>query len=266
MRGLRSAKRKWSDEMEIAGRLALVTGASSGIGEATARRLAAEGARVILVARSADRLAAIAAEIAARGGEASAFPCDLADDDAVVRLGEAVQRDAGVPDILINNAGAGRWLSTIETAPAEARTMIELPYLAAFAITRAFLPGMLARGSGQIVNVTSPASYMAWPNAAAYIAARQALKGFTDALRLEVERKGVTVSLVVLGPVESAYWSHNPGSRERVPKGVALLSVEEAAKTIVVAVARSRRRIVRPRVFRLMFLVEALVPGAMARG
>jgi short-subunit dehydrogenase len=252
--------------MEIAGRLALVTGASSGIGEATARRLADKSARVILVARSPDRLATIAAEIAARGGEASAFPCDLADDDAVVRLGEAVQRDAGVPDILVNNAGAGRWLSTIETSPAEARAMIELPYLAAFAVTRAFLPGMLARGSGQIVNVSSPASYMAWPNAAAYIAARQALKGFTDALRLEVAGAGVRVGLVVLGPVESAYWDHNPGSRERVPAGVAPLSVPEAAAAIVKAIERARRRTIRPWIFGPMFLAEALVPGILSRG
>ena len=144
--------------------------------------------------------------------------------------------------------------------------MIELPYLAAFAVTRAFLPGMLARGSGQIVNVTSPASYMAWPNAAAYIAARQALKGFTDALRLETAGSGVTVSLVVLGPVESAYWAHNPGSRERAPKGVAPLQVAQAAETIVAAIARPRRTIVRPWFFRALFAAEALVPGVSARG
>ena len=101
-----------------------MTGASSGIGEATARRFAAEGARVVLVARSAERLAAIAAEIAARGGQAHVFACDLADLDAIARLGEAVRGAVGIPDVLVNNAGAGRWLSTIETEPAEARTMI----------------------------------------------------------------------------------------------------------------------------------------------
>ncbi len=106
--------------------------------------------------------------------------------------------------------------------------MIELPYLAAFAVTRACLPAMLARGSGQILNVTSTASNMVWPNAAAYIAARRTLKGFSDALRLEVALRGLFVSLVVLGPVESSYWEHNPGSRGRVPKGFAPLSTVPA--------------------------------------
>ena len=103
--------------MEIAGKLALVTGASSGIGEAAARRLAAKGAQVILVARSADRLAKVAREIETQGGKAFPYTSDLADPDAAYRMGDAVRAQAGVPDILVNNAGAGRWLSTMETSP-----------------------------------------------------------------------------------------------------------------------------------------------------
>ena len=95
--------------------------------------------------------------------------------------------------------------------------MIEVPYLAAFNLTRAFLPYMLARHSGAIACVTSPASYLVWPNANAYIAARHALKGFTEALRSEVRGTGITVTLVVLGTVETPYWEHNPGSRENLP-------------------------------------------------
>ena len=154
----------------------------------------------------------------------------------------------------------------METSAAEARAMIELPYLAAFAVTRALLPAMLARGSGQIVNVTSPASYMVWPNAAAYIAARQALKGFSDALRLEVAPRGLLVSLVVLGTVESAYWEHNPGSRERAPKGFAPLTTDQAAQAILRAIDKKRRYVVRPALFRLLFALEAIAPGIAARG
>jgi short-subunit dehydrogenase len=251
--------------MEIAGKLALVTGASSGIGEAAARRLAAKGAQVILVARSADRLAKVAREIETQGGKAFPFASDLADPDEVSRMGDAVRAQAGVPDFLVNNAGAGRWLSTMETSPLEARQMIELPYLAAFYATRFFLPLMLAGPGGHIVNVTSPASYMAWPNAAAYIAARQALKGFSDALRLEVAAKGVFVSLVVLGPVESSYWEHNPGSHERVPKGFAPMSTDEAADAVVRAIERRKKYLIYPALFRLLFILEALVPGITAR-
>ena len=252
--------------MNLDGKFALVTGASSGIGEATARTLAARGARVALVARSAEKLARVAGEIAAAGGTALVFPADLSDPDQAARACEAAMAEAGAPDIVVNNAGAGRWLSTIETSVAEARAMIELPYLAAFAVTRAFLPAMLARGSGHIVNVTSPASYMVWPNAAAYIAARQALKGFSDALRLEVAPRGLLVSLVVLGPVESSYWEHNPGSRERVPKGVAPLTTDQAAQAILRAIETGRRYVVRPALFRLLFAMEAIAPGITARG
>lgn len=247
--------------MEIAAKLALVTGASSGIGEAAARRLAAKGARVILVARSADKLARVAQEIETAGGKAFAIACDLAKSDEVMRMGETVLAKTGAPDVLVNNAGAGRWLSTIETSPQEAREMIELPYLAAFYVTRFFLPHLLAARNGHIVNVTSPASYMVWPNAAAYIAARHALKGFSEALRTEVETKGVFVSLVVLGAVESSYWDHNPGSRERVPRGLPAITTNEAAEAIVRAIERGKRRLIYPALFRLLFFVEALTPG-----
>ncbi|MGD0640656.1 MAG: SDR family NAD(P)-dependent oxidoreductase [Roseiarcus sp.] len=251
--------------MRLDGKFALVTGASSGIGEAAARALAGRGARVALVARSADKLARVAGEIAAAGGKALVFPADLADPDQAARACDAAMAAAGAPDILVNNAGAGRWLSTMETSLAEARAMIELPYLAAFAVTKAFLPAMLARGSGHIVNVTSPASYIAWPNAAAYIAARQALKGFSDALRLEVAPRGLLVSLVVLGTVESSYWEHNPGSRERVPKGIAPLTTDQAAQAIVRAIEKRKRYVVRPALFRLLFAMEAIAPGITAR-
>ncbi len=252
--------------MQFKGTLALVTGASSGIGEATARMLASKGARVALAARSAEKLERIASEIRAQGGEALAFPADLSNPEEAQRMTESVLQNAGAPGILVNNAGAGRWLSIRETSPEEARQMIELPYLAAFYVTLFILPEMLARKEGHIVNVTSPASYMVWPNAAAYIAARQALKGFSDALRIEAAPGGVSVSLVVLGPVESSYWEHNPGSRERVPKGFAPLSTADAAATIIRAIERRKKYAVRPGLFRLLFALEALAPGITARG
>ena len=110
------------------------------------------------------------------GGAASVFPVDLSDALAIDEASARITREAGTPDILINNAGAGRWLPLIETTPQEALAMIEVPYLAAFNLTRAFLPAMLARRSGAIACITSPASYLTWPNASAYIAARHALR------------------------------------------------------------------------------------------
>ena len=241
----------------MTGTLVLVTGASSGIGKATAERLARRGATVLLLARSADKLAEVAAAIEAVGGKAHAYPVDLADTGATQATAAAIISTHGVPDIVVNNAGAGRWLPLIETSAEEARQMIELPYLAAFAVTRAFLPGMLKRGSGHIVSITSPASHIVWPNASAYIAARFALRGFTEALRAELRGTAIAVTLVTLGTVASPYWEHNPGSRQYLPKVprwlLPELSVDQAAETIVEAIVHRRARVVRPAFYRVLF-------------
>jgi uncharacterized protein len=241
----------------MAADLVLVTGASSGIGEATARRYGASGARVLLLARNAERLDDVAHAIRKDGGAASPYPVDLADSGAIEGVCARIASEAGTPDILINNAGAGRWLPLIETTAEEALAMIEVPYLAAFNLTRAFLPKMLARRSGAIACITSPASYVAWSNAAAYTAARAALRGFTEALRADVKGSGLTVTLVVLGVVDSPYWEHNPGSRQYLPKVprwlLPELSVDEAADTVVDAIVHRRARAVRPAFYRVLF-------------
>ena len=250
-------------------KLVLVTGASSGIGEATAKLYAENGARVLLLARSEERLGRVAEAIGRNGGAASAFPVDLASPEAVAETAARIKREHGTPDILINNAGAGRWLPLLETSPVEARDMIEVPYLAAVYVSRAFLPEMVARRSGAIACITSPASYLAWPNACAYIAARHALRGFTEALRSEVKGKGLKVTLVVLGTVETPYWQHNPGSREHVPATnqtlMPTLSVEEAAATILNGIAAGKTTVVKPGLYRALFLLNALAPGLIAK-
>src|SRR5262249_56829012 len=161
----------------MAAKLVLISGASSGIGEALAKRYGHAGDHVLLLARNEERLAAVANAIKRDGGTATAFVIDLADPDATEEISAKIAREIGTPDILINNAGSGRWLPLTKTTAAEARSMIEVPYLAAFNLTRAFLPLMLPRRRGAIACVTSPASYIAWPNAAAYIGARRALAG-----------------------------------------------------------------------------------------
>jgi short-subunit dehydrogenase len=252
----------------MAADLVLVTGASSGIGEATARRYGASGARVLLLARNADRLDDVAHAIRKDGGAASPYPVDLADSGAIEEVSARIASEAGTPDILINNAGAGRWLSLIETTAEEVLAMIEVPYLAAFNLTRAFLPKMLARRSGAIACITSPASYLAWPNAAAYTAARAALRGFTEALRADVKGSGLTVTLVVLGVVDSPYWEHNPGSREHVPVAnptlVSTLSTAEAAETIFAGIASRKQTVVKPAFLRALFLLNAVAPRLVA--
>jgi short-subunit dehydrogenase len=253
----------------MASKRVLITGASSGIGEAAAKRYGASGAHVLLLARNAERLDDVAETIRRAGGSAAPYPVDLSDASAIAETSARIEREVGTPDILINNAGAGRWLPLVETMAEEALQMIEVPYLAAFNLTRAFLPEMLARRSGAIACITSPASYLVWPNASAYIAARHALLGFTEALRAEVKGTGIGVTLVVLGTVETPYWEHNPGSREHVPKSnpilAPILSPEEAAEAIFRSVEGRKRRVVKPAALRALFLLNAFAPGLVAR-
>jgi short-subunit dehydrogenase len=175
--------------------------------------------------------------------------------------------DKGVPDIVFNNAGAGRWLTVGETGEGEARQIMAVPYIAAFDLTRAFLPHMLERGSGQIVNVTSVASFLIWPGAAAYTAARWAMAGFTRALQAELRGSRVSATLGVFGRVSSLYWTHNPGSEKRLPRidrMIPTLTPEQTANFIVRGIERNARDIIRPVIFRVLFLLNSLFPGTTA--
>ncbi len=251
--------------MEIKDTIALVTGASSGIGEATAKAFARQGSRlVLLLARTEAQLQRVAREIADEGGSALPFPVDLSDAQAVARVAEHITSEIGTPDILVNNAGAGRWLSVEETSPEEAVQMMAVPYLAAFFVTRAFLPQMLQRRSGHIVNVTSVGAFQAIPGAAAYTAARWAMRGFSEVLAAELNGTGIGVSLYTSGTVLSPYFENNPGTYGRIPKIARLvreLTPEEAADAIVRGIERNQRLIVIPFMMRLLLFLNTLYPS-----
>jgi uncharacterized protein len=254
--------------MVIEGKLALITGASSGIGEATAREIAGKGGRVILVARSASRLQQIAEDVFATGGRADYYPADLAMPDAVVELASKIVCDIGTPDILVNNAGAGRWLTIEKTGACELEQMMALPYFAAFNLTRELLPHMRKRGSGHIVNIVSVAARLIWPGAAAYTAARAAMAAFSNSLAAETHGSGIHVTLATFGKVASTYWEHNPGSEERLPRVDAYLRTltpQQAAGAVAVAIERESRQIVLPTAFKFIFLVNALSPKMTSR-
>ena len=203
--------------MKINGKTVLVTGASSGMGASIAKAMAKAGGRLLLLARREHALRAVADEITRAGGEARVYPVDLANATAVMDVARRITAEVGTPEIIVNNAGAGKWLFVEETSPEEAVQMMALPYFAAFYITRAFLPDMLKRNSGHIVNISSVGSRFVWPGATAYLAARWAVRGFTEALRADLYRTGIRVTLYESGVVGSPYWEHNPGSLVRVP-------------------------------------------------
>lgn len=242
-------------------RLALVTGASSGIGADTARHLAAAGWRVVLVARDAARLNDVCASI---DGQAFPEPCDASDSDLVIAMADRVRNSLGVPDLIVNAAGVGRWARIEETSPAEARAMVGAPYLAAFNVVHAFMDEMLRRGSGTLIHVNSPAAYVAWPAAVGYTAARAALHGFHEALRQDLAGTGVQSCEVVFGVVASEYFAHNPGGEARIPglaRTIRTLTTAECAAVIVDVARRPRAEVVHPFLLRVYRWQSRLTPG-----
>jgi short-subunit dehydrogenase len=231
------------------GKLALVTGASSGIGAEIARALAAKGAKLVLVARGREGLERTAAGIAADGGEARVMPADLSDVADVGRLARELLAGPGAPDVLVNNAGAGRWRAIDETEPGEAREAMALPYLAAYELTRELVPPMIARGSGHVLNMTSAAGFVTIPGANAYGVARWAMRAFSYQLAADLRGTGVGVTLLAPSEVDSPYFDHNPGSRERIPRIARLIgkmSEADVAAAAVDAIERERRERVEP--------------------
>lgn len=193
----------------LAGRTAIVTGASRGIGAAIARRLAAAGARVALLARSAEPLHALAREI---GAGAVAVVADVSHPDAVADALAALGAEA--PDILVNNAGAF-FVTPAHETPVEAfRETLELNLTAPFAFVRATLPAMRQRGTGHLVTIGSIADRVAFPGNVAYAASKFGLRAMHEVLRAELKGTGVRATLVSPGPVDTPLWDAvDPGVR-----------------------------------------------------
>ncbi len=211
--------------------LVLITGASAGIGAAVAQAFAARGARLALVARSADRLAQVVRQCGEAGAEARAFVCDVTDDGAVEQMADAVRQWGGVPDVLVNNAGAFVPGGVLETTPAGFREQLDVNVVSAFIVTRAFLAKMLQRGSGRILMMGSVASVRGYPGGAAYGAAKHALLGLARALREETKGTGVSVTTLLPGAVRTGSWDGTdlPDDRFMPPQDIARLAVEVAS-------------------------------------
>jgi short-subunit dehydrogenase len=250
--------------MKLTDTKVVITGASSGIGAAAAHAFADRGAEVVLLARSQDGLDAIAEAIRAKGGRAHTYAVDLSDLTAVAEVSERLLSDLGTVDVLVNNAGSGRWTAIDETEPGAAVAMTMVPYLGAFAMTHHLVRPMIARGSGTIVNITSPASVMPFPGSAAYSVARGAMAHFTRALRADLRGTGVRAVLVVAGEVESEYWVNNPGARDRVPtisRIFGTLTTEQVGQAIVRAVERERGDLTTPWRLAVVLGIHRFIPG-----
>lgn len=186
--------------IDLAGKTAVITGGSRGLGEAMAMGLSEAGAQIALVARDAERLAGVREAIAKSGGTAEMFIADVTREDEVADLGRAVKERFGNPQILINNAGSNVRKSLVEFTLEEFRSVLDSSLISTFLICRAFVPGMMGTGYGRILNMTSIMSHVSLPGRTAYSSAKAALLGLTRSLALELASAGITVNGISPGP------------------------------------------------------------------
>ena len=184
----------------LAGRTAVITGASKGLGKAMALALAAEGVRIALVSRDAALLDGVVRQIAAAGGDSSAFPADVTSEEQVSAIADQIVVRFGKVNILINNAGINIRKSVTDFTLAEWRSVLDTNLTAAFLMCRAFVPYMSGQGYGRILNMTSIMSWVSLPQRTAYSASKAALLGMTRALALELAGESITCNGISPGP------------------------------------------------------------------
>ncbi|MGA9599893.1 MAG: SDR family oxidoreductase [Methylocystis sp.] len=246
--------------------VAIVTGASEGIGAELARVFAARGHDLALVARRADRLEALADEIVARGAERRPLVVglDLSEEGAIDALAQALDEAGARAEILVNNAGFGL-LGCVETLdPAEQLAMVDLNVRALTALTLRFLPAIVAT-QGAILNVASIAAFMPGPNFAVYYATKAYVLSFSEALTEELRPSGVKVSCLCPGPVETGFQARSGFALEgkMAAARLALVSAAEVARQGYDGLMAGRRVVVPGLMNRLIVLLARHVPRGL---
>jgi short-subunit dehydrogenase len=231
--------------MDIKGKVAIVTGASSGIGEATAREFGKEGAKVVIAARRVDKLQALAQEISAmgNGAECLVVQADLSKLDDIQTLITQTLGRFGRIDILVNNAGFGRldWLENLDPVK-DIQAQIDVNVMGVIQTTRLVLPVMIKQRAGSIVNMCSMAGLVGTPTYTIYAASKHAVHGFSEALRREVKPWGIDVSMIYPGGVVTEFGQHAGIKRKTkatTPKFM-LLTAEQVGRAVVKLVRRPR--------------------------
>jgi short-subunit dehydrogenase len=221
---------EWKDKVVF------LTGASSGIGEALAVEMAKRGAILGLVARREEMLRDLAERCESVGGKARVFACDVVDEVAVQNSADALRNEFGRIDILIANAGiGGNNQETRELQPAAVRKVIDINLMGAVNSVYAVLPQMLKRGSGQLVAISSLAGFRGLPKSAAYSASKGAMTNFFESVRLDVQHKGVAVTIIQPGFIKT------PLTSGRANKMPFLMELEDALPYFVDAIEQQKK-------------------------
>jgi NAD(P)-dependent dehydrogenase (short-subunit alcohol dehydrogenase family) len=251
-------------EQTLKGRVAVVTGASSGIGEAAAWELASRGATVVLASRAAEKLEALERKISSSGGSALAVKTDVSDRDSVEAMVEKAAEAFGSLDILVNNAGLGLSGRVSELRTEDLRHVFEVNTIGPLNCIQAALPHM--RRGGRIINVSSVVGRRAVPKVGGYCATKFALNALSDALRVEIAHRGITVTSVYPGTTRTAFRENSRRTRDEKrgwrPKGV---TPEKVAKRIADAAERGPRDVYVTLPDRLYIMVTTLLPGLTDR-
>lgn len=219
---------------DITGQIAVITGASRGIGRATALAFARQGVHVAVSARNADELNSLVAECQALGVNVRAYPADATDARAVYALRDQVLADFGHVDILVNNAGVGKYGNLVETEIEDYDWMMNTNMRSTFLFSRAFVPNMIERKSGNLIIVSSQAGVNGFPGEAVYCATKHAQVGFANAMDGELRPHNVKVSLIAPGGVNTTF-AFGTGRTEGMDALTEMSEAEDVADAIVFA-------------------------------
>jgi uncharacterized protein len=241
--------------------IVLITGGSSGIGKHLAGAYLARGDQVIIVSKSVDKLEAARAELARTSSSISAIPCDVSDPEAVRRMTASVLSAPGCPDILVNNAGFAVYRSFEQSSIEEIEKLISVNLTGTLRCIHGFLPAMIARRSGHLVNVASLAGLMPITPCAAYGAAKHGIVGISETLRFELADFNVKVHLVCPGRVETPFFDHETFQRRpHRPETERTVPIEDISRAVIESVERDRFLTVIPRMLAWSAWVRNMCP------
>lgn len=257
--------------MNYSGKVVVITGASSGIGKESAIKFAKLQARVVLVSRNKEKLEEVAKELSKFQTQTLVCVCDISQKDEVSRMASQVLEKFGTVDILVNNAGFGIYGNFNDLTVEEVESQMATNYFGMMYCTKAFLPKMLEKKSGHIVNVASVAASFGIPAMAAYCASKFAMLGFSEALYHELRGSGVGITVVSPIMVRTNFFDN--GSFKRMPRYTMALGASTVADAVLRAASSPRLEIVTPQIVRiaiwfkqtLPYLINPIVEGIFRR-